>query len=196
MADISSLGELQASEPLDLEVYQPREDKPRFQFPKAGRYTLRAPESFSYGRTNAGALSVQIDPTIMGPTNEGTVIRFQRLSAKTWTGKDGKPISQVGRYLRAVLGATRVPGDPQQLADLIDTTANRVYEAYVDWRLYAKGEGADGSDLIIEGMDNFPKDANGEPQNFVFSTTRKDDNGNPLRLRANLEITGFVPAQS
>ena len=195
MADISSLGTLAPSEPMDLETYQPREDRPKFQFPKAGRYTLRAPESFSFGKSNAGALTVQIDPTIVGPTNEGFQIRFQRLSAKTWTGKDGKPVSQVGRYLRSTLGAVRVPADPQQVADLVETTANRLYDAYVDWRLFAKGEGEDGGDLVIEGMDNFPLDSNGERQNFVYSKTKKDDNGNPVRLRANLEITGFVPAQ-
>lgn len=196
MADLSALGELAPSEPLDVETYQPREDRPRFVFPKAGRYTLRAPESFSFGKSNSGALTVQIDPTIVGPASEGVTLRFIRISAKTWTGKDGKPVSQVARYLRSVLGATHVPGDPQQLADLVETTANRMYDAYVDWRLFAKGEGPDGQDLIIEGMENFPKDANGEPQNFIFSKTQKDEQGNPKRLRANLEITGFVPASN
>lgn len=200
MADINQLGQLQDGV-LDLDTYADigggQERKPRFQFPKAGRYTLRAPDSFpdeAFGRTQKDTLSVQIDPTIVGPTNEGLTVRFQRISGTTYERK-GSLVSKIGDYLRACGLRGRLSSE-EEVKDAIRSTANMIYEAQLDWRLYAKGHGEGGSTLEIRGMDNFPKDANGEPQNFVFSKTKTDENGNPVRLRANLDIVWFYPANA
>lgn len=198
MADISALGTLTPSEPLDLDTYADVKASNSFRLPKAGRYTLRAPESFpstAFGKTKAGNLSIQIDPTIVGPTNEGFLIRFARISHKSYLRR-GEQVSQIGDYLRACGARGRVSADPQEAADQVEATANLTYEANLDWRLYGKGHGEGGSDLVIEGMSNFPKGADGEPTPYVQSRTQKDDNGNPVVLRANIEIAngGFIPA--
>lgn len=200
MADIGALGQLQPAESLDLDTYADigGERKPRFQFPRAGRYTLRAPDSFpaeAFGRTKSGALSVQIDPTIVGPTAEGTAVRFQRISATTYQRK-GKPVSKIGDYLRACGKTGRLSGDAQEIADAVETTANTIYEAQLDWRLYAKGHSKTADALEIRGMENFPKDANGDPVPYVLSETQVNpETGEPMRLRANLEIAWFYPAE-
>src|SRR5882672_11464476 len=101
MADLSALGNLNSAEPLDLPQYR---DAQEFKLPKAGRYTVQAPDTFpptAFGKSQAGYLTAQVDPTIVGPTNEGYTIRFTRVSAKTWQDKSGLQISQLGRYLRA-----------------------------------------------------------------------------------------------
>lgn len=194
MADISALGQLNPTEALDLDTYKSvGQGRP---FPRAGRYTLRAPESFpteAFGKTKAGNLSAQIDPTIVGPSHEGTVLRFTRVSAKDFR-RGGEIVSQVGDYLKACGQSGKVSGDPQEVADAIERTANLTYEAEIDWRVYAKAQNRDGSDFVVEGMTNFPKDAQGNPVPYVESPTAKDEQGNPLRLRANLQITRFYPA--
>lgn len=195
MADISQLGSLLPSEALDLDTYADRSAGAGF--PRKGTYTLRAPESFpaaAFGRTQAGNLSVQIDPTIVGPTHEGTQIRFQRVSAKTYQ-RSGKSVSQLGDYLRACGMRGAIPADAQAQADAAERTANLTYQARIDWRLYAKGHGEGGSVLEIKGMENFPSDGNGGFKPFVQSKTQVDDKGEPQMLRANLEIVGFVPAE-
>lgn len=198
-ADIGQLGQLQEGV-LDLDTYSDiggGERKPRFQFPKAGRYTLRAPDAFpdeAFGRTQKGSLSVQIDPTIVGPTNEGLTVRFQRISGTTYERK-GQPVSKVGDYLRSCGLRGRLSNE-EEVKDAIRSTANTIYEAQLDWRLYAKGHAKGGGVLELRGMDNFPKDENGEPLNYIFSETQTDENGKPIRLRANLDIVWFYPAQS
>lgn len=200
MADISALGQLQPAEELNLDTYQDVGSgrRPAFQFPKAGRYTLRAPESFpaeAFGRTKSGALSVQIDPTIVGPTNEGLTVRFQRISATTYQ-RNGQPVSKIGDYLRACGRKGRLSADPQEIADAVSETAGMVYEAQLDWRLYAKGHAKNDSGVLeVRGMDNFPKNENGEPMPYVLSETQTNpETGEPVRLRANLDIVWFYPA--
>lgn len=199
MADISALGNLAPSEALDLDGYQLSTGAPK-PFPRKGRYTLRARESFpadAFGKSKADALTVQIDPTIVGPTNEGFQLRFTRVSAKVYE-RGGVKVSQLGDYLKAC-GVTGRLSTPQEQANAAEATANLTFEAYLDWRLYAKGEGRDdegnptGTDLIISGMENFPKDEDGNPRPYVGSVIgRVDADGNPFVYRANLEIKRFV----
>ncbi len=192
MADISALGNLNSAEPLNLDMYADVKTG-GVSLPPAGRYTVRAPETFpatAFGRTNAGYLSAQIDPTIVGPSNEGYTIRFTKVSAKTFRRKGSdEPVSQIGDYLRAVGVAGSVDGEPQAQADAIEQTANRVYEVEVDWRAYNKA-----TQFVLEGMRNFPKDASGSHLPWCVDPGAKDAEGNPQRLRANLVVTKFIPA--
>jgi len=195
MADIAKLGMVQ-SEPLNLDIYKdfggPRP------FPKKGRYTLRAPESFpptSFTRSQAGALQAQIDPVIVGPTNEGFPLKFIRVSAKTYP-RDGVPASKMGDYLRA-FGRKGVINNDQELADAVEATANLTYEADLDWRLYGQGHDTDGANLIKEGMENFPSDGKGGYLPYIPSKTQTNpETGEPVMLRANVVIKRFVPVTS
>ena len=190
MADISALGQLAPSAPLDIDLYV--ESSQKRSFPVKGRYTLRAPEQFVFGKTAAGNLSAQVDPTIVGPTNEGFALKYQRVSAKSWAQKSGLPTSQVGQYLAATGRKGNLSAEPQEVADAIEQTANLTYDAYIDWRLYAKGHGQDGQPLVIEGMENFPQRADGTYIPYVDSPTQKVEKGNPVRRWANLVITRFI----
>lgn len=188
MADISALGEMKQVEQLDLENYQ--DNKEFSSLPKAGRYIVRAPESFppaAFGRTQAGSLSIQVDPQIVGPTNEGYTLRFTKISAKTFK-RGGVTVSQVGDYLRAN-GFRGKLSTEQDQADAVEGTANSTYQVDVDWRAYNKV-----SKFSLEGMDRFPSDGNGGHLPWTEDPNEKDEQGNPVRLRANLVVTRFVPA--
>ena len=203
MADISSLGNLAPSEPLDFDIYQ--EATSGRPFPKKGEYILQAPPEFpatAFGTSKAQALTVQIDPTIVGPTNEGFIIRFARVSAKTWRRRDGI-VSQLGDYLKACGRTGALSGDPQEQANAAEATANAVYRAECDWQVYAKGIPdvlppgwkQQGGGIVLEGMENFPSDGNGGYLPYVPSPVEKDpETGEAKVLRANLTITRFIPA--
>lgn len=186
-ADISALGELKQVEPLDLSAYA--DNKDFSPLPKAGRFTVRAPESFpsaAFGRTKAGSLSAQIDPTIVGPSNEGYTLRFTKVSAKVFK-RNGVSVSQLGDYLRAT-GFTGKLSDEQAQADAVAQTANQMYTVDVDWRSYNKNTG-----YSLEGMSRFPSDGNGGNLPWCEDPNEKDEKGEPVRLRANLVITRYVP---
>lgn len=197
MADISALGNLEPTQTLNLNDYAAPKVGTGFRLPKAGRYTLRAPESFtaaSFGKSRSNNLTVQIDPTIVGGDHDGFNIRFTRVSAKTYE-RDGKQVSQLGDYLLACGLGGEVPGDPQAAADAAEQTANATFEAVVDWKARDSATGAQ-----VKGMKNFPSDGNGGYQSWTTlvdpSTGEviKDENGDPKRFRANLEIVKFIPA--
>lgn len=191
MADIANLGQLNQSEPLDMDLYQDVKERTGFQLPKKGRYTVRAPENFpseAFGKTQAGFLSAQVDPTIMGPSNEGYRIRFTKCSGKTFK-RGGVTVSQIGDYLRACGRRVNVSGDPQELADAVENTANLTLECDGDWRAYEKGTG-----WVLEGMENFPSDGQGGFISSVDSPTQKDENGKPAKVRANFVVTRWIPA--
>ena len=44
-----------------------------------------------------------------------------------------------------------------------------------------------------DGMENFPSDGNGGFLPYILSATEKDEDGNPKRIWANLQIVYFVP---
>jgi len=188
IADISTLGQLQPVEPLDLENYADnRESAP---LPPKGRYTVQAPDTFpspTFGRSQAGALTAQIDPKIVGPTNEGFVCKFTKVSAKQFR-RNGVVVSQLGDYLRAV-GLRRRLTDEQEQADAIEQTVNLTYEVEGDWRAY----NSKAKRLVAEGMEHFPSDGNGGHLPWIPDPIEKDENGEPVRVRANFVITRYVP---
>lgn len=197
MADISALGTLKSTAPLDLPIYQSaRPSKP---FPKAGRYTARTPENFppeSFGESKAGFLTADVSPTIVGGEYDGYKIPYTRVSAKTWTNRDGVDESQLGRYLKAAGVNEVVSGEPQDQADAVATTANQLITIDVDW-VARYGP----SNWELKGMKNFPHQADGTPNRFV-SLDGKDGRPNIMdpitkeaqTVRAFLEVTRFSSA--
>lgn len=198
MADISALGNLAAAEPVDMEGYQLSGG--RKPFPRKGRYLLRARESFpteAFGKSASGALTVQIDPTIAEGPSEGFQLRFTKVSNKTYQ-RGNDTVSQLSDYLKACGVSGKLTGEAQQAADLAESTAGKTFEAYLDWRLYAAGEGENGQPLVIDGQDSplWPRDEQGQPIPYIESKTQLDEDGNPKRLRANLQIKRFVAASN
>jgi len=189
VADLSHLGGLNAIEQLDLDnTYPEAQTKSTFTLAPAGVYTLRAPDTFpaaAFTRTKAGALQVQIDPTIVGPTHEGYTIKFVKVSSKTWKDNSGATISQVGDYLRAC-GFKGVLRSEQDIADAVEATAGKVYQAKLDWRAYNKRTG-----FSLEGMTRFPQNEDGTYQSWLIDPAevgKKDDEGRQLRVFANLTL--------
>jgi hypothetical protein len=193
MAELSHLGTLNPVEfELDLDNYAPAKES-TFQLAPAGVYTLRAPDTFpdaAFSRTSKGNLQVQIDPTIVGPSFEDTVVRFVKISAKTFKRGAGYA-SQIGDYLKA-LGYKGVIKTEADIIDAVRSTAGLTYEAKLDWRSYNKRTG-----WSLEGMERFPRREDGTYQSFVVDPTEEgktDENGRQLIVFANLTIPfgGFV----
>ena len=165
-------------------------------FPNKGWYTLRttdafAPESFVPNKAGT-ALTFQIDPVVVGPTNEGYQLKFSsgRISAKTYqrTGRDGKSqtVSQLSDFLKAVGYIGVVPSDAQSQADLVEQQASKTFDALLDWRAWDPTTKTE-----VSGMENFPSDGNGGYLPYLLSATETDDEGNPKKIWANLEIVRF-----
>jgi hypothetical protein len=195
LADLSALGTLNPVETLDLTdgIYEDAQQS-AFRLPEAGTYTVIAPDSFpstAFTRTKAGALSIDISPTIVGPKNEGFKTRFIKVSAKTFDRK-GKKVSQLGDYLRAT-GFQGILRDEQDQADAVEQTAGKTYTMKLDWSAYHGPTG-----FRLEGMTKFPKNEDGTYQSWVNHPTEKDpETGAPIRVRANLALpfNGLVPAE-
>lgn len=189
MADLSHLGNLKTTAPLDLPMYtEARAPKP---FPKAGRYTARTSEQITFGESQAGYLTADVSPTIVGGEFDGYKINFVKVSAKDWINKDGKSESQLGRYLKAAGLDVEVEGNPQAQADAAEQTANTLIDVDADW--IAKYQGK----VILKGMKNFPI-VDGQPSRFV-TLDGKDGRpeatdpltGEPVTTRAFLEVVRF-----
>lgn len=185
--NISELGNLVPVDNLDLDTYADVKDK-RFKLPTKGRYTVRAPETFEFGKTKAGHLKATINPRIVGGEFDNFEIRFASISAKPYERSGGK-VSQFGDYLRACGRKGALPGTPQELADAVAATAGQTYSVDIDWKAY---NGVTG--MEVKGMQNFPTDEEGEPQSWIEDPQDVDENGTPKRLRANLEIRRFLSA--
>lgn len=197
MPDISSLSGLKTTEPLDLPMFKTRTaSKP---FPPAGQYTARTPEAFpleSFGESQAGFMTVDVSPTIVGGEHDGYRIPFTRVSVKTWKNKEGLEESQFGRYLKACGINELVSGNPQEQANIAERTANQLVTITVDW--YAKYRPAG---FELKGMAKFPLGADGKPSRFV-TLDGKDGRpkvldpitNEPLTIRAFLEVLRFSPA--
>lgn len=189
MANISALGDLLPVDSLDLDNYK-TQSTGTFVMPKAGRYTVQAPESFpetAFSATRAGFLSIDISPRILAPSNENFQMRYVKVSAKPFE-RQGTKVSQVGDYLRAVGYTGKIPGEPQEIANLVEQTAGATFEVILDWEAR---HGATG--YSVKGMSNFPKMEDGSHQQWVNHPTEKDAEGNPLRVRANIVVRAFVP---
>jgi len=188
MIDISALGGLRPVEPLDLDEYV--DSRESFPLPPKGRYTVQAPPEFpaeAWGRSKANALTVLLNPTIVGGEFDGTRIPFMRVSAKQYE-RGGVKVSQLGDYLRAC-GIRGRLSDEQAQADAVDQTVNLLYEMDIDWRAYNKGD-----KYQVEGMERFPMNGDGTRQQWIEHPSEKDlDTGEPLRLRANVFVRRFVP---
>ena len=183
MADISQLGDLRPVEPLDLENYA--DNRELAPLPKAGVVTLQAPDTFPpvTRSQKSGAMLVQIDPKIVDTNYQ---IKFVKVSAKAFQ-RGGKTVSQLGDYLRACGVTGKFQSEAEQ-AEAVDMTANRTYQAEVDWKVWNKA-----TQTEILGMEKFPSDGAGGHEPYYY-TGEKDENGNPIKLRANLVITRFIPA--
>ena len=187
MADISALSNLQATDPLDDETYvDAREFPPP---PPKGRYIFRAPEKFIFGATKAGHLSAKIDPTIVGPAAEGTVVKSS-VSAKTYK-RQGIPVSQLGDYRRACGLSAAGLTQPQQQAEAVEETAGRTFQADGDWQAYCKV-----CKYTLNGMKNFPSDGNGGYSPWTTCPNCKDDKGAPINLKAWFVLDRFVSASA
>jgi len=190
MPDISGLSGLAPVEQLDLAQYADNR-KSTFRLPPAGTYLMRAPESYpaeAFGVSKAGALTVQTNPTIAEGPFEGFDIRYQSVSAKPYQRK-GQLVSQLGDYLRA-FGFRGVLKTPQDLADAVDSTAGRTYYARVNWRAYDK---ATGQETV--GMEKFPLLEDGTHQSWIESPAKDPETGKPIRVRASLTVTDYLPAE-
>ena len=190
VVDISALGNLEPVAPIDLSVI-PEVPKKTFTFPRAGVYTVVAPDvipSEAFGKTQAGNLSARVDPKVVGPSNEGYEIRFTNLSAKVYQDpRTGLETSQVAQYLQAFGITEELTGDPQQAANLIASTAGQTAEVYADWVAEHRP-----TKYKVSGMKNFPPDGNGGFVPYIEHPEQKDAEGNALRLRANLVIKRWI----
>ena len=193
MVDISSLGNLNPVQPLDLSVI-PEADKTKFVFPAAGTYEVRAPESFppeAFSATQSGNLAARVDPVIVGPTNEGYEVRYTSIYSTVYTDpRTGLETSGVAQYLQAFGILDQLDGTPQQAANLIASTAGKTAKAYLNWEAKHNPTG-----FKLKGMKNFQKAADGT---YVSSIEHPDEsvtdqNGNRLRLRANLVVSKWLP---
>lgn len=196
MADIGNFS-VAPTEAVDISASYPPAAPQKSRFPNKGWYSLRTTDSFSsesFKPNKAGtAFTFQIDPVVVGPTNEGYQLKFNsgRISAKTYQRTDktsGKTqtVSQLSDYLKASGYTGVVPGDAQQQADLVEMQAGKTFEALLDWRAWDPSNQRE-----IAGMENFPSDGNGGNLPYVLSDTQTDDEGNPKRIWANLEIVRF-----
>ena len=194
MANIGDFN-IQPTDSVDIAASYPVKATGR-RFPNKGWYTLRTNEAFtpeSFVPNKAGtALTFQIDPVVVGPTNEGYQLKFNsgRISAKTYSRTDregkSKTVSQLSDFLKAVGYNGTVPGDAQGQADIVEMQAGKTFDALLDWRAYDPA-----TQTEVSGMENFPADGNGGHLPYLLSESQTDDQGNPKKIWANLEIKRF-----
>lgn len=191
MADLSALGTLNPVE-LDLDGSYPVVKENSFRLLPKGVYDLQAPTEFptaAFGRTQKGALSISIDPSVVG-VEPPTTVKYVKISSTTFD-RGGKKVSQIGDYLRAT-GYTGKITSEQELANAVESTAGKTYKAKLDWRAYNKRTG-----FSLEGMEKFPKLEDGSHQSWLIDPAeagKTDDQGRQLRVFANLTIPmgGFI----
>lgn len=175
--------------------------KPQKAFPPKGNYQLRvpalktstvvdAPDSI-FKRGADGQLKAEIGPLfIVGGPYDGFEIRFATISNKKYSNRNA---SQMGDFLLAAKSPFR-PQTEDQWKQAVLATSNSVLEAHCDWEAYDKIP----KKSLAEGMDKFPKNADGTYQRWINVPDKdaKDKNGNPAadgmrRVWANLRIDYF-----
>lgn len=191
-ADISNLSNLQGGDPLDFDIYVDAKEAPPT--PPKGRYIVRVSEKPTFGATNAGFLSAQIDPTILGPSNEGYQIRYVKLSAKPFK-RGAATVSQLGDFLRAA-GSQARPRTPQEQADAVEQLAGATLQVDVDWEAYDKD-----TKWSLKGMEKFPKLPSGGHDEWTEvpdpanpGKPMLDAEGNIRKIRARAKVDRFVAA--
>ena len=196
--NISHLGGLNPSEPVDLSSYTGQRASGTFRpLPTPGRYTVRAPQfdDNSFSVSKAGALLTDVAPTIVGGEYDGYQIRFASVSAKTFkrtekvNGEEVQVIaSGVADYLKALGRTETVPTEPADIANLIASTANQTYDIETDWKVW---DGETSTEFTLsKNPERFDqRDENGNVQPFIIA---KDADGNDKRLRAKVVIKKFL----
>lgn len=188
---IADLGNLQPVD-IDLDSYAEAAPKSSFRLPPAGRYTLRAPDSFTseaFSATGTGALSARVDSTLVSSEQAGFVIRYQRVSAAPF--KNDPNTSWMLRYLKACGVSGRI-SSVQDLADAVASTAGRTYEAELEWVAQDRSTG-----FVVKGMKSFPQLSDGTYQSWVphpTLTQRNERTGQdePKRCWANIEVKRYI----
>lgn len=188
---IANLGNLQPVD-LDLDNYAEAAPKSSFRLPPAGRYTLRAPDSFTseaFSATGSGALSARVDSTIISGEHAGFLIRYQRVSAAPF--KNDPNTSWMLRFLKACGVSGRITST-QDLADAVASTAGRAYEAELEWVAQDRSSG-----FAVKGMRSFPQLSDGTYQSWVAHPTltqRNERTGQDeaKRVWANIEVKRYI----
>ena len=208
--NISHLGDLKPSEPVDLSTYTGQRASGGFRpLPTPGRYTVRAPEftDNSFTVSKAGALLTDVAPTIVGGDYDGYQIRFASVSAKTFqrtekvNGEEVKvTASGVADYLKALGRTETVPEEPKDVANLIATTAGQTYDIETDWKVW------DGANQVEYTLSKNPerfdqRDDNGTLLPYILAKDAsgeviRDENGNVKRLRVKVVIKKFIAASA
>jgi len=160
--------------------------------PAEGRYTGRLTSlpddgtdvtgpNNAFGRTQEGYLKVVLDSIeIMDPQANGYQVRFTRLSSKKYAKRNG---SQVMDFLRAC-GIDARPKSEAELRAILKTAVGRPFQFQLVWEAYNKD-----TQENTTGAENFPKDANGNPQSWI-----KDEFDSSKRWFANGKVRYFVSA--
>jgi hypothetical protein len=91
----------------------------------------------------------------------------------------------LGDYLIANGVRTALPNE-QAVADAVEATAGRVYDVDLDWEANDYQSG-----FKVKGMRNFPQNPDGTYQSWVNHPTAKDEKGDPVKVRAYLNIARF-----
>lgn len=201
--DISTLGQLTPSQPLDLTKYAAptaKTEKPKFVMPPAGVYELQLPvfttEHFS--KSQAGALKVRFDATIASGPFAGSTVRFITLSAKTYE-RDGVEQSMLGNLVAAAGGDTfpgvGEDGDPTPQVRAVEAIGGRTVKAYLNWEA---NDRKFGSGIEVKGMNKFPQATTkegtpiaGQYQPYFELADQLNERGYPQRVWANLYVSNF-----
>ena len=193
VVDISALGNLAPTQPIDLSVI-PEQPKKSFSFPRAGVYTVIAPEIIpaeAFSKSQSNSLKARVDPKVVGPTNSDYEVRFTNISAKEYVdSRTNLTTSQVAQYLQAFGIKDTLPEDPAEVANLIASTAGKEAKVYLNWEVEHRPSG-----FKLRGMKNFPSDNQGGFLNYIEHPDPeiKDAQGNRLRLRANVVVSKWLP---
>lgn len=196
--DISALGNLTPSQPLDFSKYPaPKAKTSGFTLAPAAEYNLRLitpVTNETLTKSQEGHLKFRFDAEIADGPYAGQKVRFQTASASVWT-RDGVEQSFLGNLVMAA-GGDSFPGigedgDPTPQVRAVEAIQGKVFRAYVTW--LAKDRKY-GSGTEIKGMKNFPIGEGGQPQSWFPVAGAVDDKGRPARVYANLEISNYVPA--
>ncbi len=167
--------------------------KPQKAFPPKGQYLLRiptlkpgltndAPDSI-FKTGNEQQLKAELGPLhIIGGPTDGFELRFCTISNKRYSNRNA---SQMGDFLLAAHSPFR-PQDEAQWKQAVLATSGGVVEAGCDWDAYDKVS----KKSLCEGMENFPKNADGSYQRWIDVADATAPNGK-RRVWANLRVVYF-----